>query len=83
MTSIVKKDIAKFKKQFGIDFQPMYGFCPAVVKTNIMQFYEISFEEALEVYKELSVYPSALIRFNDYLFDNIEKYKTITLKTAK
>ena len=83
MNDTVKKDISKFKKQFGINYQPKYGFCPAIVKTNIMEFYEVSFEEAIEIFAELSSYPSAIVRFNDYLFENIEKYKTLVLKTEQ
>ena len=83
MNDIVKKDISKFKKNFGINYMPKFGYCPAVIKTNIMEFYQISFEEALEVFTELSHYISALVRFNDYLFENIEAYKTIDLKINK
>ena len=83
MNEVVKKDISKFKKRFGFDYQPKYGFCPAIVKTNIMEFYDISFEEAVEVFSELSTYPSAIVRFNDYLFDNIQQYKTLVLKVKK
>ena len=83
MQDVIKKDIAKFNNKFGIDYQPKYGFCPACVKTNIMQFYEVDFNEALEIYTELSYIPSALVRFNDYLFENIDKYKTFIEKTKK
>ena len=83
MNQVVKKDISKFQKKFGIDYQPRFPFCPAVIKTNIMEFYGVEFEEALEIYFEISSYPSAIVRFNDYLFDNIEKYKTFDLRAKK
>lgn len=83
MTNEVEKDIAKFKKNFDYKYQPKFGYCPACIKTNIMQYYEVSFEEAIEIYQELATYPSALVRFNDYLYESIEKYKTIGLKVKK
>lgn len=81
MATNVEEDIAKFKKKFDYNYQPIYGFCPSVVKTNIMEFYKVSFNEAIKYYNEISSYPSAIVRFNDYLFDNIRQYKTFDLKT--
>ena len=83
MKSIVKKDIAKFQKSFDYNYQPIYGFCPAIVKTNIMHFYDVSFSEALEIYNEINRYPSAIVRFNDYLYENIEQYDNLELKIKK
>ena len=83
MQEIVEKDIAKFKKKFDYNYQPKFGFCPTIVKTNIVEFYDVSFEEAIEIYNEISKYPSAIIRFNDYLFDNIDRYGSLDFKVKK
>lgn len=83
MKEIVKKDISKFQKKFDYNYQPNFGFCPTIVKTNIVEFYDVNFEEAIEIYNEISKYPSAIIRFNDYLFENIDKFGSLDFKVKK
>lgn len=73
MQDKIEKDIAQFKKKFDYNYQPKYGFCPAILKTNIMDYYDVSFLEAIQIYNEINKYPSAIIRFNDYLFEKIKK----------
>ena len=64
-------DYKEFFKNFDINYMPKYGFCPLNVITYIKRYYDVDYYEAQNIYKELSKYRGAVVRINDFLYEEL------------
>lgn len=66
-----KRKYSYFKQHFKKPYTPIYGYCPTVLINNIMIYYEVNYDEASDIYRELSLYYGSLVRLNDFLYKNV------------
>lgn len=60
-----------FFKDFDFNYRPKYGFCPLNVITYIKRYYGVDYNEAQKIYIELNKFKGAIVRINDFLYEEL------------